>query len=142
MAALIGIAMFALTSDMAARSGSCSPASESSSSRLSGLYSTCSLLIWLLLFVRSPWGGRFVLRPFGGRIGFATARVLSYSRVADRLYLGRCAWVALIDGDPRVDVRGEVHTVTLDADAFVPAHALWLPRARPVKRGRTRGSIP
>src|SRR5436190_21685868 len=82
MAALIGIAMFALTSDMAARSGSCSPASSSSSSRLSGLYSSCSLLIWLLLFVCSPVGVRLGWRRLGaGRLGFAAAQVLIDPRV-------------------------------------------------------------
>src|SRR5215212_510080 len=46
-AALIGAATFAFTSDIAARSGSGSPASRSSSSRVSGVY-------WSLLIVRSP----------------------------------------------------------------------------------------
>src|SRR5919202_348364 len=47
MAALIGIATLAFTSDMAARSGSSSPASSESSSRVSGLY----------------WSGCFVIAP-------------------------------------------------------------------------------
>src|SRR3954470_22261069 len=44
-AALIGIATLAFTSDMAARSGSSSPASSASSSRVSGLYWSGWLLI-------------------------------------------------------------------------------------------------
>src|SRR5439155_18245099 len=51
-AALIGAAMFALISDIAARSGSSSPASAFSSSRLSCLYSSSlpmRLLLQLLL---------------------------------------------------------------------------------------------
>src|SRR5256886_15603896 len=43
-AALIGATTFALTSDIAARSGSSSPASSLSSSRVSFLYSCCSLM--------------------------------------------------------------------------------------------------
>src|ERR671920_555350 len=51
-AALIGAATFAFTSDIAARSGSGSPASRSSSSRVRRVY-------WSLLIVRSPLlGGR------------------------------------------------------------------------------------
>src|ERR671931_2082643 len=48
MAALIGAATFALISDIAARSGSSSPARAFSSSRVSCLYS-CSLPMRLLL---------------------------------------------------------------------------------------------
>src|SRR5919198_496327 len=43
IAALIGAATFALISDMAARSGSSSPARALSSSRVSCLYCSCSL---------------------------------------------------------------------------------------------------
>src|SRR5215212_2448949 len=50
-AALIGAATFAFTSDIAARSGSGSPASVSSSSRVSGVY--CVSL--LLMRITSPW---------------------------------------------------------------------------------------
>src|SRR5215213_4121601 len=76
-AALIGAATFALISDMAARSGSASPASSSSSSRVSGLYSFRSSAITSLLFVSlaRPYG------PHGCR--------LSLRRLIDRCRLRR-----------------------------------------------------
>src|SRR5947209_19973993 len=118
-----GAAMLALTIDIAARSGSSSPASSSSSSRLNGLYSSCSLLIWLLLFVGSPVGVRLISGLCGaGRLGFVTARVLNDPRVADRPDPGGCAVVALGDGERRVNGRGHVHAVSLDVYAFLPAH--------------------
>src|SRR3954454_16938855 len=51
-AAFTGAARFALMSDIAARSGSASPASSSSSSRLSLRYSTFSVMPDLLALVR------------------------------------------------------------------------------------------
>src|SRR5436305_7221448 len=64
-AALIGAARFALISDIAARSGSGSPASSSSSSRVSFLYSVIRYLLRALV-------DRRVLRgvgPRGGTVG-------------------------------------------------------------------------
>src|SRR5437588_3819519 len=67
IAALIGAAMFALISDMAARSGSSSPAIALSSSRESCLYSSCFFLpIWSLLCLRRL---RDVARLLGVRVG-------------------------------------------------------------------------
>src|SRR4051812_27617833 len=61
-AALIGAAMFALISDIAARSGSSSPAIALSSSRLNCLYSACSFFFPMRCLLR--WLG--VLRDVAG----------------------------------------------------------------------------
>src|ERR671934_3061394 len=55
-AALIGAATFALISDIAARSGSGSPASLSSSSRVRTLYS-CSAMTFLTFLSAVRWSG-------------------------------------------------------------------------------------
>src|SRR5439155_2073035 len=67
-AALIGAAMFALISDIAARSGSGSPASLSSSSRVSALYS-CSLPMGSSLWLRDRVGRHQAVELVGGNGG-------------------------------------------------------------------------
>src|SRR3989337_2579987 len=56
-AALIGAATFALISDIAARSGSASPASLSSSSRVSGFHSCCSFSLPIIRSAPIGYGG-------------------------------------------------------------------------------------
>src|ERR687896_197721 len=70
MAAFTGRATFALMSDMAARSGSGSPASRSSSSRVTGLYS----MVWSVMLVSSLVALGEVDRLLGVRIGDRVVR--------------------------------------------------------------------
>src|SRR5919201_5176553 len=98
IAALIGAATFAFTSDIAARSGSSSPASSSSSSRVSFRYSWSAISAVLLLLLR--------LR----RVVFTHARLLLDGDVGRRLALSHVA------GDCDVYVACEGNAVALLAD--------------------------
>src|SRR5919204_281317 len=96
MAALIGAAMFALINDIAARSGSSSPASAFSSSRESCLYSSGIVLLSLLV-----GGPRRVLR----RDGCAAAA-----------HVRRLATLANIRSDRRIEIAYEINAVGGAAD--------------------------